>query len=584
MEQRYDIRSNPPTLSREQIEKRKNFDALLSRLQQEPKEEPFDVQETPPPLSREAINKRKNFQALLAQYQEQPATPSSAPPKGAVLRLVKYGLGGILAVAASVTVVLMIGKTQEADAYRGEPLALTEPLPELPSKSFDTYSLDADKGDTLLHQSGSRLIVPATAFVDKKGKPVRGKVEVEYRELNDHVDMFVAGIPKQIDKHQNLQSIGMIQVQGYQNGQPVYIDPAKPLQVELPMEIPADIPTDAVKLYAFNAKTNEWEARGNDAVEVVAVQQPKTEQPQPNTGTGDYQRALQQALARIENRYAKPTQPVEPGKHDPKKMPFDLDIRPEQFPELKNYAGILWEPAPGFEFDKRWAEKEWDNLDIRRKEGNVYSLAWSDAQETVRLEVVPVYKNEVQRQQALELYRKDLAAYEAALRERQTKIDGELAAWENDNAAKYAQHLQDTTAAPSGLAASGTKKILNRFRIDRFGLWNCGNPQLLDERKEVGAAFVDAQGKPLSVQQVFVYNPKHRFYYFSPATDRLKYDEQTPSVVWVMTKDGRLFAAPSAPQKQDEGYRFSMEPVVAAKDENRLREYLNAAPDKAYYN
>src|SRR4051812_2260586 len=60
---------------------------------------------------------------------------------------------------------------------------------------YKSYSFIAEQGDTLFHDSGSILVFPGNSIVDKDGKPVKGKVDLLYREFSDPVDFFIAGIP-----------------------------------------------------------------------------------------------------------------------------------------------------------------------------------------------------------------------------------------------------------------------------------------------------------------------------------------------------------------------------------------------------
>lgn len=577
MKQNYDIRINPPKLSSDAIAKHQNFDALLEQFQRS--QEPYEVEVNPPKLSSEAIHQHKNFAALLQQFEQTAATETPANTTVAKTTTIsrsflKYGIGALLAIAASVVVVMQLGRTDESGIpYRGEPLALQKPLPAI-NKSFANFSMDADKGDTLQHQSGSRIIVPASAFVDKKGAPVKGKVEVEYREFSDHVDMFLAGVPKQLDQHQNLQSLGMMEIQGYQDGEPVFIDENKTLQVEMPMEIPGSIATQDVHVYAFNGKTNDWEQKGNDVIEVLPIAVTEIN-PQP---TKQPNRAeLDKQIAAIERMHLLPTKPIQPGKHDPKKLPFELDITIEQFPELKNYKGILWEPAPGFEFKKEWEQKEWLNADVRRKHDNIYEVAFSDQTEEVRMDVVPVYINEAQRQKAMEIYNQDLATYEAAKKEQEDKIKLAVAKWEEQNA--YAQTTtRDTVANP----IAATKKIINRFSIDRFGLWNCGNPQQMNDAPSVRAEFVSADGNPLRIKQVFVSQPEQRLYFFAKTnadgSSDLKYNAGANPTVWAMTEDNQLLVSTELPEEKGSGYAFKLQAVPPAANESDVRRLLS------YYN
>ena len=82
-------------------------------------------------------------------------------------------------------VILIIAKcncrtqTKIAERFVNPPI----PTADIP---FTDYSVDAAKGDTIIYPSGSVLLFPKDAFVDKNGKPInRSTIRIcmqEYRE------------------------------------------------------------------------------------------------------------------------------------------------------------------------------------------------------------------------------------------------------------------------------------------------------------------------------------------------------------------------------------------------------------------
>ena len=193
----------------------------------------FDIKVNPPKLGSEDINKHKNFDALLEQFQQAGGTQGGKelpiPTEGRFF--VKYLVGGGLAVAASIALIFVFRGMFNGGAENHTVLALHAPFKQA-QKAFASFELDADKGDTIHHVSGSTIIVPAAAFVDKAGKPINGKVDIQYREFDDPVDLFLAGIPQKMED-QHLQTAGLMQIQGFQDGEPVFINKDRKLQMEL---------------------------------------------------------------------------------------------------------------------------------------------------------------------------------------------------------------------------------------------------------------------------------------------------------------------------------------------------------------
>ena len=107
--------------------------------------------------------------------------------------------------------------------------------PPIPDADIDyiTTTVDCDEDQTIVIQS-SEIHIPSGAFVDEDGNAVSGEVELAYREFNDKIDIFLGGIPMTVDSELGsvgLESAGMFELRGFQEGREVYIDGHRPLQV-----------------------------------------------------------------------------------------------------------------------------------------------------------------------------------------------------------------------------------------------------------------------------------------------------------------------------------------------------------------
>ena len=71
---------------------------------------------------------------------------------------------------------------------------------------FTEYNVDAAKGDTIFYQSGSILLFPPNAFVDKNGNVIEGNIQIKYREFSNAVDLYLSGIPMSYDSAGNVSS------------------------------------------------------------------------------------------------------------------------------------------------------------------------------------------------------------------------------------------------------------------------------------------------------------------------------------------------------------------------------------------
>lgn len=111
--------------------------------------------------------------------------------------------------------------------------------------SSQYFDVDAKTGGTLASKSGIVMAIPEEAFVDEDGKVVSGMVKVELAEALELQDMLLSGLETLTDKNEILQSGGMFYFNATANGKQVFINPDKPIY----MEIPASGPTDGFMLY-----------------------------------------------------------------------------------------------------------------------------------------------------------------------------------------------------------------------------------------------------------------------------------------------------------------------------------------------
>jgi hypothetical protein len=112
---------------------------------------------------------------------------------------------------------------------------ISPPFPQL-DQAYTNFELDAEKGDTLLFSSGSRIIVPPDIWVDSSGNQVKGKLNIKYREFSDAGDVFLSGIPLAYDtagRKENLVTAGMFEIRSYKDSTEVFIGQAKNLVVQL---------------------------------------------------------------------------------------------------------------------------------------------------------------------------------------------------------------------------------------------------------------------------------------------------------------------------------------------------------------
>ncbi|WP_299459403.1 hypothetical protein [uncultured Microscilla sp.] len=102
--------------------------------------------------------------------------------------------------------------------------------------AYSQWEMDASKAKVFKLNNGSNIEVPAGAFVNKLGEPVKGNVKIKYREFHNAADIIASGLPMHYDSagvRHHFESGGMFELRGSQNGEPVFIAPHKNVEVNL---------------------------------------------------------------------------------------------------------------------------------------------------------------------------------------------------------------------------------------------------------------------------------------------------------------------------------------------------------------
>jgi len=169
--------------------------------------------------SSEDIAKHKDFGALLAQFEaEKETAPQPVRRRPARIRQLYYVSGAVA--AAPIGALLMIGipdfsgSALSEKEYFAQQDYVNPPLNHI-KPTFASFKVDVNQGGVYEYESGSRIVVPAAAFMNDYGSLISGEVEIFYREMHDHVDFFMAGIPMTYDSAgvtYSMESAGMVEI------------------------------------------------------------------------------------------------------------------------------------------------------------------------------------------------------------------------------------------------------------------------------------------------------------------------------------------------------------------------------------
>lgn len=137
------------------------------------------------------------------------------------------------------------------------------------------YTTIAENGGLLEYPSGTRIMIPANAFVDAKGNPLKGEVTIDYREFRDPVDVIVSGIPMKYDSAGavgDFKSAGMFEINASVNGEEVFLAPGKTVNLDFAVTDTAD----TYNFYELDEKDG-WVYRGRPGAELNQQQDQQQE-------------------------------------------------------------------------------------------------------------------------------------------------------------------------------------------------------------------------------------------------------------------------------------------------------------------
>lgn len=388
---------------------------------------------------------------------------------------------------------------------------------------FSKHAIDTRQGGMITMPSGSSIEIPANAFVDANGTPIKGEVSIEYREFHDAGSILASGIPMEYTengKTHTFQTAGMFEIRGYTTAgntmqlmgggeglQPVFLAAGKTLNTN----IASFAKEEGYNFYFFNEKTKQWEFRQKS----VAV---------PNEAK---QKVLEEEAPMPDSL------PAAPQEFDKNTPVFDLDVSLKDFPEMKEFKGIVWQYAGKTDADNpnspanKWVGSiAWTSINITPVEGeSVFEVTFVDAkgQKTFVTYLKPVLRGN-DYDKAMEKFQKKLAKYEEAKAKR---VDAEV-------------------------RRSAEGNFIRNAAINGFGIYNHDALYRMENAVACNARFSLANGEEIK-QTAFVMAAKNTVLlrYETSQWGNFNYPK-SDAVIMVILEDGQLAVMSRADLEQQE--------------------------------
>ena len=277
-------------------------------------------------------------------------------------------------------------------------VGIHEPVQE--GLAFETVEFDPSDGLIFHRPNGTHIEIPAEAIVDKNGNDVLGKVEFRFREMHKAREIFLSGIPMQMNNNRDkyLQSMGMVEMRVFDGEEELMLKAGHQINVDLATE---NDPSDEYNLWHLN-NDQDWEQEG-------AFQTVNNER-------------REMAL----NNLPTPIKPIKPMDD----ILFQL-ASDENMPHLKVWNGVDWTLMPGQNNSKlyRAMRINWDKIEIKQinKRKKRYRISFSSKKkdhkgnifsESISVIATPnVNKKDMKR--LLAQYEEDLNAFAEVLKNRE---------------------------------------------------------------------------------------------------------------------------------------------------------------------
>jgi hypothetical protein len=392
---------------------------------------------------------------------------------------------------------------------------------------YSVYHVSTDKAAVLKYKTGSVINIPAGAFVDSKGKPITGKVELKYREFHDPADFFISGIPMTYDSagtEYHFESAGMLEILAFQGQEPVFVNPDKKIVVEMASKQP----DDKYNIYQFDSLAGNWKFIYKDKAgekKAAIVEAKKT-----------IQKVLPTTQVILSSE--KTDEPVKPSLMDKRNYHFNLEVDLAEFPEISVYKDILFEvKEEEADFNQEYASRSWEDVMLEKNNKGSYLMTLAAGTESHTFEVMPVF---------------DATSYEAAYAKYSTLLSGRkekeaITSRKNDSIRSLLEKerkFQYELAMNNLKFEAGrmeTQNIVQRvFVISGFGIWNSDCPAKLPQGEQFAATYTDSTGKKLQFKTLYLVEKGRNAMFAITSYSRLYYDPSKKNILWAVTTDNKM--------------------------------------------
>jgi len=442
---------------------------------------------------------------------------------------------------------------------------LARPFPNIPVE-YEKFTIEANEYSSVKSADGSVIKIPANCMVDSLGNPVKGQMELRYREFRDMVDVFLSGIPMEYDSagyKKHFESAGMFELLAYQNNKVVFVDPEKTITIEFASQYT----DDRYNIYYFNQQTQRWEYMYKDTSKL-------------NTNN----LAKQIEIVTNEINVLEKSIPLKPALANPKQVRIKLDVLEKEFPEIAIYNNVKFQITNHQKINPALDTLEWDMVKVIKTEQDSYMLHFERGTEIKEFSCVPVFEKAdyvIAKKTFEENYKKSLELIKIKEKTKQDLV-------KKYNAEKTSQQtsLANSRAIRTfGTIVSSSQDLITRvFYINKFGVFNSDCPKNLPQGSLFALKLVDRDStrKVISFNTLYLVEKNKNALYTYYNANKFSYNPASRNLLWTVTSDNKLavfsnedFKAIKKTGKGEERILDMKIIKVDFKNEAQIRKYLD---------
>jgi hypothetical protein len=378
----------------------------------------------------------------------------------------------------------------------------------------------------------------------------------------------------------------MVEITAWKDGKQVQLKQGRKMEIKMRSYVDGN----RFNLYNLDTTARNWKYLGKDRIErektgdninneIFVWYDTVTEGP---ALPGVDMVAAETGLEDRELLKLRESEPIPPRKADPKRYRFNIDVNPEEFPELAAFKGVQFEVDPKEKnfssevFKTQWTDAKLEEIKkctsyrilltavgterYRRFIGVPHDFGFylpSRGKRYVRHTevsqsylVYPVYEGK-DYEAAMKKFNANYASYKQKVKEREAEIKAELKQKQEEYVAsqkKLAEQQKEKLKQQYDQQLAGqvrADKIFRAFAVSGFGVYNCDCPQMFPKGAPITAKFEDEQGQPVRMISPYLVEKGRNamFYLYGGGTTSgttFKYNRHSGNMIFGATIEGRV--------------------------------------------